>query len=186
MEVNFEKLLQSSNEQKHFIEKEVATLPSEVINWKESKSVWSVLEVVSHLNQVYELYTPNFIKALDSAPQSGNEAQKKQSTILGKLSVYSMKPKSGKRKYKMTTFKFFEPSISAAAPNETVERFIINKDQFNGFIKQARTCDLTGIKMPTALGKRVKFFIPEIFEFLLTHEERHLVQIQEILDKHRS
>ncbi|MEP0366281.1 MAG: DinB family protein [Cyclobacteriaceae bacterium] len=186
MEVNFEKLLQSSNEQKHFIEKEVATLSSEVINWKETESVWSVLEVIGHLNQVYELYKPNFIKALDSAPQTVEETQRKQTTLLGKLSVYSMRPKSGKRKYKMTTFKFFEPAISTAVPNETIERFVKNKDQFNGFIKQARSCDLSGIKIPTALGKRVKFYIPEIFEFLLAHEERHLVQIQEILAKQRS
>lgn len=186
MEVNFEKLLQSSNEQKNFIEKEVATLPAEVINWKESESVWSILEVVGHLNQVYELYSPNFIKVLDSAPKSVDEVQKKQSTVLGKLSVYSMRPKSGKRKYKMTTFKFFEPVTSAAAPYETIERFMNNKDLFNGFIKQARTCDLRGIKMPTALGKSIKFYIPEIFEFLLAHEERHLVQIQEILAKQRA
>lgn len=35
-------------------------------------------------------------------------------------------------------------------------------------------------KINSALGPIVKFYLPEAFEFLIGHDERHLVQITEI------
>ena len=75
------------------------------------------------------------------------------------------------------------PSYSDDSGSALVDTFIENKNMFNGFIKDARFKNLKGIKIPTALGEKMKFYIPECFEFILAHENRHLVQIKTILNK---
>ncbi|MFK7952095.1 MAG: DinB family protein [Ekhidna sp.] len=183
MEVNFEYLLQQSNQMKNYIERNVSALSVEKLNWKESPKKWSVLEVVSHLNKVYNKYHENFEQAISDAPKTDTDRQRMQRTILGRMSIYSMKPKGKKRKFKMKTFNFFEPQIDKKNVNVTLHLFLNNKDRFNSYLKESRSKKLDDIKIPTALGEKMKFYIPECFEFILAHEERHMVQIKEIIEK---
>ncbi len=183
MDVNYEVLLQQSNQFRNFIKSDIASLSHDLLTWKENEKKWSILEVVSHLNQIYNRYFENFNKAIDHAPDLNGLAQKKQSTIMGKLSIYAMKPKKKKRRFKMKTFDFFEPVIDPKKTDDTLNLFIDNKERFNEIIRKARLKDLRGIKMPTALGEKMKFYVPECLEFVLAHEARHIVQIQEVLEK---
>lgn len=183
MEVNFEQLLQHSNQMKNYIKTDVASLSNEQLNWKESDKKWSALEVVSHLNRVYNKYHDNFEKAIRNAPELSGEKQKKQSTIIGRMSIYSMKPKGQKRNFKMKTFDFFQPQIDPNNVNDTIQLFLKNKDRFNDYLNESRSKNLEGIKIPTALGEKMKFYVPECFEFILGHEERHMVQLKEILGR---
>ncbi|MFY0600594.1 MAG: DinB family protein [Cyclobacteriaceae bacterium] len=184
MEVNFEELIQRSNHIGNYISGEIAQLSEGVINSKESEDKWSILEVLSHLNQVYERYAPNFDKALkDARPLTNETDSRRQTTLMGRLSIYSMKPKGKSRKFKMKTFRFFEPISSSNLPDETISRYLKNKENFTERIKKARLLDIKNIKVPTALGKSVKFYLPECFDFILSHEERHMVQIEGILEK---
>ena len=182
MEVNFEQILEHSNQNGNYIKSDIARIESQKLNWKESEKKWSVLEVVGHLNKVYDLYFPNFQKAIESAPENNGQDNILQRTLMGRLSIYTQKPKGQKVRFKMKTFSFFQPS-TMEAPLEVIQQFLTKKEQFNDFIKQARLKDLKGIKMPTALGDKMKFYVPECFEFILAHEDRHLVQIQNILSK---
>lgn len=182
MDVNFEQILQHSNQNLNFVKSDIATLDSAQLNWKESAKKWSVVEVIGHLNKVFDLYLPNFEKVLDSAIElNGESGTPLQRTLLGRFSIYSQKPKGQKVRFKMKTFDFFQPVHDADTTDETINTFIENKDRFNELIKKARLKNLKGIKMPTALGEKLKFYIPECFEFVLAHEDRHMVQIQGIL-----
>ena len=184
MEVNFEQILQQSNKIKNYIKSDVAELPDSQLNWKASEKKWSALEVVSHLNRVYEIYLDNFQKAITSSPDLPlDETLDYQSTILGRLSIYSMKPKGKKRRFKMKTFDFFNPVSEPEKKNETINLFLKNKEIFNELIKKARGKNLKNVKMPTALGEKMKFYVPECFRFILAHEERHVVQIASILEE---
>ncbi len=179
-----DKVLERSTEVRSFIDNEIASLTSEQLNWKENLKKWSVLEVLSHLNQVYELYAPKFEQALKHAAKRESQSinGKKQTTLLGRLSIYSMLPKKKKRRFKMTTFDFFEPVSNPNHPNETIKRFLKNKSQFEGFITKSKSLNIEGLKVSTALGEKVRFYIPECFEFVMAHEERHIVQIEELLE----
>lgn len=186
MEVKFEQILEQSNRVKNYIKSDIAELADKNLNWKLNEKKWSVLEVVSHLNRVYEKYLDNFDLAIEGAPDLMNsDVQAYQSTLLGRLSIYSMKPKGKKRRFKMKTFDFFNPVSEPEKKNETIDLFIANKERFNSLIKQARKKNLRGIKMPTALGEKMKFYVPECFRFILAHEERHLVQIASILEEQK-
>ena len=182
MEVNYEQILEQSNRIKNYIKCDIGELPDEVLLRKQNEKKWSAMEVVSHLNRVYEKYLDNFSKAIDSAPDLANEQlQPYQSTILGRLSIYAMKPKGEKRRYKMKTFDFFNPITDSENKHEAIDLFLTNKEQFNDLIKRARSKNLKNLKMPTALGEKMKFYVPECFRFILAHEERHMVQIAEAI-----
>ncbi|MEP1035497.1 DinB family protein [Ekhidna sp.] len=184
MEVNFEQLLQQSNRIKNYIKSDVGELPHATLNWKSNEKKWSPLEVVSHLNRVYEKYLDNFERAISSAPLlSDNQILESQSTLMGRISIYMMKPKGKKRRFKMKTFDFFNPVTEPEKKHETLDLFLKNKETFNDLIKQARAKNLKNIKMPTALGEKVKFYVPECFRFILVHEDRHIVQIAGILEE---
>lgn len=183
MEVNYEKLLQDSNSIKNYIKADIATLNDNILYRKESEKKWSAVEVIEHLNKVYDVYLDNFTRAIDDAPQlSESESPKMKRTILGRLSIAINKPKGKKRRFKMKTFDFFRPAVAPNQLNEVIDHFLIKKETFNELIKKARTKDLKNVKVPTALGEKVKFYIPECFEFLLVHEERHMIQIAEAVE----
>ena len=184
MDFHYEQLLQHSNQCKHQINQQTKELPPEVLNWKEHPKKWSVLEVLSHLSKVYELYYPNFDAAISIAKDlASGENQGTKRSIMGKLSIYSMKPKGRKRRFQMKTFDFFEPEVSEQHANETINTFFKNKDDFHDLLRRARLKQLGATKMKTALGERVKFYVAECFEFILAHEDRHLLQIEDILQK---
>ena len=182
MESYYEHLLHRSNKIKIRILDDIANLSNSTLIVKESPKEWSVIEVVDHLNKVYDIYLDNFEKSIGSAPPLNGEAQKFQRTILGRLSVYTNKPKGTKRKFKMKTFDFFQPDEKKDC-GKILGEFAEKKDIFNAHLKEARLKNLNGIKVPTALGEKVKFYVSECFDFLLAHEERHMVQIEGILDR---
>lgn len=182
MDVIFEKMLQDSNQIKNHIESNIPPLDSDLLNEKTDPKQWSIIEVIEHLNKVYDKYLDLFEKAIAGAPdQLENASLKRQNTLLGRLSTYAMRPKNNKRRFKMKTFDFFTPKDVSDQKEEVLEVFFRNKEKFNTLIKRSRTKDLHNIKMPTSLGDRVKFYVPECFEFILMHEKRHIVQIEEIL-----
>ncbi|MEO9872868.1 DinB family protein [Ekhidna sp.] len=184
MEVNFEQILQQSNKVKNYIKSDIAELPSDRLNWKISDKKWSAIEVVSHLNRVYEKYLDNFEIAISGAPKLPNgQFLESQHTIIGRMSIYAMKPKGKKRRFKMKTFDFFNPITEPDKMHETLDLFLKNKETFNELIKRARSKNLKDIKIPTALGQKVRFYVPECFQFILAHEDRHLVQIAEAVEK---
>ncbi|WP_420317582.1 DinB family protein [Ekhidna sp.] len=183
MEVNYEKLLQDSNQIKNYIKADIAARPAEQLTHKVSLKKWSAVEVVEHLNKVYDVYLDNFQKAIDDAEELTEQANPQmRRTILGRLSIYANKPKGKKRRFKMKTFDFFRPAISPDTMHEVFETFLTKKNRFNDLIKLARTKNLKDSKIPTALGEKVKFYVPECFEFLLVHEQRHMIQIEEAIN----
>ncbi|MEO1254349.1 MAG: DinB family protein [Bacteroidota bacterium] len=182
MDVNYEKLLQDSNRIKNYIKADIGNLKADQLNKKPAENKWSALEVIEHLNKVYDVYLDNFHHIITSAKDlKAHEVPQMKRTILGRLSIYANKPKGNKRRFKVRTFDFFRPAIGPEMTHEVIDTFLRKKDRFNELIKAARTKDLRKVKIATALGKRVKFYIPECFEFLLAHEERHMIQIEEAL-----
>ena len=180
MDTYFESLLERSNRIESFVRESVAQIGDQ-INHKENPDKWSFVEVVEHLNLVYDVYLENFEKALQGLRQlESGEDQKLQTSIMGRLSIWSQRPKNKKRRFKMKTFDFFQPEVDG---KKVLDAFYANKERFSSVIKDARLKDTRGVKVPTALGQRVKFYVPECIDFVITHEERHIVQMEEVLEQ---
>lgn len=131
MKANFEQLLQDSNLVGDFIQHEVAVLDPEQLYWKPSETTWSLIEIVEHLNLIYDKYLVNMGGAIDqSAPLGEQQDQKKKTTLLGSLSVHAMKPKKEKVRYKMKTFDFFDPNNDHKNAESILSQFAENKNRF--------------------------------------------------------
>lgn len=182
MKTTLEQILQRSNGIRRFIETEVMNLPGDVLIRKPNEKSWSAIEVVDHLNKVYDKYLDNFELAINVAEDLPDAAEPShKSSFLGWMGAYTMKPKGRKRKFKMKTFDFFQPSVDHEKIDATFRAFLSNKDRFNGLIKQARMKDVGKVKMPTAMGNNYKMYVGECFAFVVAHEERHIVQMEEVL-----
>ena len=60
-------------------------------------------------------------------------------------------------------------------------RFFTVYGHMKASILTSRHKDVSSVKFSSAIGSIVNFYLPEGFEFVLCHAERHMVQIQEIL-----
>ena len=149
---------------------------------------WNVLEVLEHLSISYSLYVPKIEEALSKSPvlteaPSGFKARRWQ-----KIVIEGQRPKDGKRKWKIKTLKRFEPMLGESDMTpEKIEslfvRFFELHDHLKKSILESRSKDVTQITFSSAIGNIVRFYLPESFEFLICHMERHRVQIDEILGK---
>ena len=165
----------------------ISTLDIKELTTAPRPKSWNVVEVIEHLNMAYRIYVPKIDNALSQSPdiKQGSEGFKARGwqkfVIQGQLS------KDGKRKMKMKTLKRFTPIFNPQDLNqEKIDTVFADFFELHNHLKQAilssRSKDVSKKKFSSAIGPIVNFYLPEAFEFLLCHMERHMVQIDEILE----
>lgn len=155
-----------------------------------SKS-WNILEVLVHLNIAYGHYQQKFNQHIPKLPDTQSENEGFRIRRWQKLVVDSQRPKEGVRKWKMKTLKKFEPLLDHNQLNhEKAEEIFKTFFELHNHLKEAvllcRKKEVSQLKIPSAIGPIVLFYLPEAFEFLICHLERHMVQIDEILKQQES
>jgi len=182
MIVNISKVLQESNLIDEFIKNEVDSISPERLATKPNPETWSIIEVIQHLNLVSDLYYPRFesaIKKLNTQAFEGEIADnQKVSWIAGQL-ANMMKPKGNKRKLKMDTFDFFKPERAQLDVEKILNTYKDNRAKLNHYIKMSRKPIARRVVVTSAI-KLLKFTLPGAIYWLLSHEQRHIIQIQEI------
>lgn len=147
---------------------------------------WSVVEIIAHLNIAYELYADRLDDLLQKLPNDANGYVSFKARSWQRLVIDGTRPKGKQRKWKMKTLKKFEPlieikSIDSKGIDEIFQKFETLHLHLKNVILKSRTKEVTNMKIDSAIGPIVKFYLPECFEFLLAHLERHKVQIDHIL-----
>ncbi|WP_431124694.1 DinB family protein [Flagellimonas flava] len=149
-----------------------------------SKS-WNVVEVIEHLNIAYGIYMPKLDEAFSKMPSLEAAPNEFKARTWQKIVIAGQRPKNGKRKWKMKTLKRFEPLLDNPLAPEKIdavfETFFTRHAHLKEAILKSRNKDVTQVKITSAIGPIVNFYLPECFEFLLCHLERHMVQIDEVL-----
>jgi len=162
-------------------------LPLELLNRKPNSKQWSIIEVVGHMNQAYVDYKTKINHALQTFPKKNTEEGETYiANGMGKMAISMIRPKNGQRKWKMKTMKKFEPhavlsQASKAEIEATFKTFFENQQHLKSAILASRKLNLKKHKITSAIGPIVKFYLPDCFEFIVSHEERHVIQIQELL-----
>ncbi|WP_222982343.1 hypothetical protein [Flagellimonas meishanensis] len=149
---------------------------------------WSIVEVLEHLNVAYGLYRQKLDQLLKDAPEIQKDSNTFKVRTWQKMIINIQRPKGGVRKWKMKTLKRFEPLLNRQGLDEkTVAGIFISFFDAHLHLKdcilQSRGKDVSQQQVTSAIGPLVKFYPPEAFEFLLSHLERHMAQIDEILQK---
>ena len=147
---------------------------------------WNVVEVLEHLNIAYGIYMPRLDDAFIKLPDVDSGPSEFKARWWQKIVIAGQRPKNGVRKWKMKTLKRFEPlldrqTLTQEKIDAVFETFFTRNTHLKEAILKSRSKDVIQVKIISAIGPIVNFYLPECFEFLLCHMERHMVQIDEIL-----
>jgi hypothetical protein len=101
--------------------------------------------------------------------------------------IRSFRPQAdGQRKYKMGTARKFMPqteneTTDEAAISGVFDQFFYCQQHLKNSVIASRDKAVGQRKLVSAIGPIVRFYLPEAFDFLISHEERHLQQGREVL-----
>ncbi|MES2656902.1 MAG: DinB family protein [Bacteroidota bacterium] len=147
-------------------------LPEHLLLRPSSTSGWSIAQCLAHLNSYGHYYLPLIKKAIANAPQNSGILNDKHSW-LGKYFTKTMRADATQKKYK--AFKGHIPATHLNAYAEIAE-FINQNEQLLLFLKQARYIDTNGIKINISISKWIKINLNDLFDFMVAHNNRHLLQ----------
>lgn len=166
----------------------VRELPEEVLRWQPEPGAWSILQIVEHLTLAYADYAPKFEQALNDLPDLEEPQDVFWIGGLTKWFIEGQRPKGEKRRMKMKTFKRMDPvqvegEKKLEDKDAVFEAFFESQEAFKAVVEKARLKKVKQFKIDSAVGRWVRFYLPEAFEFLLSHQERHWVQLEGVLSK---
>jgi len=166
-------------------------LDRETLCFKPEPGKWSVLEITGHMNSAYRLYESRMDQLLPTLPDRPEGYTRFPARWLQRKLILSFRPQNGERKYKMATSGKFLPEVKAegARPEDirsVFDQFFRYQEHLKQTILRSREKDVSRKKINSAIGPVVRFYLPEAFDFLISHEERHLQQGREVLEENQS
>lgn len=173
-----EKLILSLIEQTRQIINQVEHLKTydfTTLTWKESKTSWSILECLEHLNLYGDFYLPEIENKIKISNTKVDTEFK--SGFLGHYFAKSMLPKE--KLNKMKTFKDKNP-INAKLDKSVIDKFINQQIKLLDLLSQSRGISLNEVRIATSISSLIKLKMGDTFQFLINHIIRHLKQIDRI------
>jgi hypothetical protein len=147
-----------------------------VLNYRSGENEWSALECFEHLNRYNSYYLTAINNAIrkNQMPADGEEIK---TTWIGKKSIAMMHP-SNRRKQK--TFKKMDPANSNLTTAVLVQ-FEKDQQRILNLVERASRTNINAKAVPVEFFKLLKMTIAEALEFVIVHEQRHLIQAHEAL-----
>ncbi|MEM9141928.1 MAG: hypothetical protein AAGA86_03000 [Bacteroidota bacterium] len=163
-------------------------LEPEVLYHRPRSKAWNVLEILEHLSIAYSFYREKLETTLETSPKGVNGTWVFKVRPWQHFVLEGQRPKGKKRPFKIKTLKRFVPYLqgesgSATQVQVTFNRFHDAYGHLKDQILDSRIKKVGLQKVSSAIGPIVRFYLPEAFEFLICHAERHMVQIEETLAK---
>lgn len=166
----------------------LASLPTNQLVYRPRPKSWSVIEIIEHLSVAYDIYVDKIDSALEKLPEKAGDDTSFTPNWWQRFIINGVKPKGGQRKLKIKTLKKFEPLLQLETLDEATivpvfERFKKLQLHLKNAILVTRFKEVKASKINSGIGPIVKFYLPESFEFLIAHMERHMLQIEEVLQQ---
>ena len=140
---------------------------------------WSVAQVLEHLN----IYARYYLPAIETHLHLH---QTKPATVfhsgwLGNYFTNLMKP--GEQGLIARKMKAPSNAIPSAGPHAPfmLDEFIHHQHQLLNLLDLSATAHLGKIRIPTSLSKMIRLKLGDTFRFVIAHQQRHFVQISNIL-----
>lgn len=156
------------------------------LNQRPGRGRWSIAECFEHLNLASKIYYSELERKIGRLPDSNLEAPF-SSGFWGRSLIKTMKPRSdGTIPRPMPTFPWFNPKRTRDEHKrhdgqEVLRRFLDNQKQLIQYAEQARQSDLKRTRIVSSLGPMIRFRLGDAFQFLVAHEQRHIIQAQKAL-----
>jgi hypothetical protein len=145
-------------------------LPDSALLRPAANGGWSIAQCLEHLNRYGNYYLPQIQKRIVdhvNRPPSATFS----STWLGNYFTKMMQPGKGK----MKTFKAYAPPPSLDA-HAVVTEFVQQQETLLSCLRQAHDANLDTVRIPVSIAKFVRLKIGDVFQFVIMHNERHLMQ----------
>lgn len=139
---------------------------------------WNVVQVLEHLNSYGRYYLVAIEKSL---LQDKKAVTVFRSGWLGNYFTSLMKPGAdGQVKNKMKAPKDHRP-LPQPDVFPVLNTFIDQQQYLLELLEKAKTKDIGAIRIPVSISRFIKLKLGDTFRFLVAHEQRHFVQLQNIL-----
>jgi hypothetical protein len=161
-------------------------LPHHKMAFKQSPEKWSATQCLIHLNSYGNYYLPEIEKSISIANEKRSIPKGNfKSTWLGNYFTNLMQPKGDDHVIKkMKSPKDHEPlsnDNSAAA----IATFIDQQERLLVLLEKARSIDLQKTKVPISIAKFIKLQLGDVFNFLVAHNYRHVIQAEGALSNYK-
>ncbi|WP_276499606.1 DinB family protein [Pontibacter litorisediminis] len=141
------------------------------LNYKPASDSWSMLECLEHLNRYSRYYNPALAKAI-AQNAVGNNMPSITYSWLGRKSLEMVRPQNLK---KHKTVKHMNPNNSQLT-RATMQEFLQHQQELLHLLDDAKKADIGKRAVPVEFFKLLKLRIGEALEFVVAHQERHVLQ----------
>lgn len=152
------------------------TLTQEQLNYKPDSSTWSIAQNIDHLIVINKTYFPIFdglIKGQYSAPVLGKLGFMVR--FFGRFILQSVRPD---RKQKIKTFPIWEPGNSELS--HELDHFEEHQEELKVKIKSLEKFLGKKTVINSPASRKIVYTLDKALDIICTHEERHLVQANEL------
>ncbi len=147
------------------------------LNYRSTAKSWCALECLEHVNLVGDFYLDEIEKRIRKA--KGRPGKFFQSGVLGGYLAGAMLPKNGAVK-KVKSFRSKDPKHTGLPP-ATIDRYVEQQRRMIGLLELAREVDLNKVKVSISFPRFIKLKLGDVFRFIIFHNQRHLVQADNVL-----
>lgn len=158
------------------VDKEFSPLSINQLNQKENMDKWSILECLEHLNR-YHAYYNNTIKQGLAAAKANKADKAYKNGWFGKMSIDMMSPDNVKKQKTLTRFN----PVGSQLTKDTLTKFLAYQQELLTLLDLAKSKNINQRKVPVEFFKLMKMKIGDALTFVITHEQRHILQAQGVL-----
>ena len=160
----------------------MSKLSEKQLNWRPNPGIWSIAEVLAHLNSYSRYYHPVIQKKIETT-RFKNVKEDFMSSPLGRSAWKSMKLgrlNNVKRKFKAP--KGYNPSLdSSLITGREFEDFLKHQEDLKEVFELAQTVNIKRVKVPISISKIVRLRLGDALLFVVYHNQRHVQQIMNLV-----
>jgi hypothetical protein len=154
---------------------------AQVLKTQLDEGSWSVSQVIAHLNSYGRYYLPQIQKSLQRSTLAPEEWFKPG--WAGDYFTRIMQPGlNGVIKNRMKSPKDHRP-LPVDDVERVIDTFIDQQYWLLELLEQAKTKAIGKIRTPVSISKFIKLKTGDTFRFVIAHEQRHFVQIANIINE---
>jgi uncharacterized damage-inducible protein DinB len=160
------------------VDKWMTKLSDKQLTWRPNPGIWSVAEVLAHLNAYAKYYHPAITNKIETT-RFRNAKEDFISSPLGRSAWKSMKlgrARNVKRKFKAPKGHNPTTDPSLVTGNE-INDFKENQNELMKILQLSAEVNVRKVKIPISISKIVRLRLGDALMFVVYHNERHMQQI---------